>query len=49
MDNSATILLLINPLAKKKKTNKIVEEIVTVLSGRKCFAQIGDEVSSAIF
>ncbi|MEJ7823091.1 MAG: YegS/Rv2252/BmrU family lipid kinase [Chitinophagaceae bacterium] len=35
MDNSATILLLINPLARKKKTNKIVEEIVTVLSGRK--------------
>ena len=35
MDNSATILLLVNPLAKKKKTNKIVKEIVTVLSGRK--------------
>ncbi len=33
MDNSATILLLINPLAKKKKANKIVEEIVAVLSG----------------
>nr|MBA3674657.1 hypothetical protein [Chitinophagaceae bacterium] len=35
MDNSATILLLINPLAKKKKTNKIVKEIVAVLSDRK--------------